>query len=317
MHPFLPVLLLAALAAGPAIAAEPPRDGPIIDMHLHAFGFDEFGAPPPPNDITGNIPSARTDEAAMRATLDELRKHNVVRALASGPLPDVLRWVAADPQRLIGGYGLGPGDALPDVASLRRMADEKKIAALGELGLQYHGLSASDPAMAPYFALAEELDLPVGIHTGLGGAGTAYNPCCTKFRASLGNPALVEDMLARHPKLRAYLMHAGYPYLAETKAILYSYPQVYVDISALDWMFPRTEFHAYLKALVDAGFGKRIMFGSDQMVWPDAIGLAIDGVGQAAFLSPEQKRDILYNNAARFLRLTPEQIAADHAGIRQ
>jgi len=68
-----------------------------------------------------------------------------------------------------------------------------------------------------------------------------------------------------------------------------------------------------LKRLVDGGFSKRIMFGSDQTAWPQAIGLAIRTIEQAPFLTATQKRDILYNNAARFLRLTKEQIARDHA----
>jgi hypothetical protein len=46
------------------------------------------------------------------------------------------------------------------------------------------------------------------------------------------------------------------------------------------------------------------MFGSDQMVWPEAIGMAVQGIESAAFLSEEQKRDILYNNAVRFFRLS-------------
>jgi predicted TIM-barrel fold metal-dependent hydrolase len=45
------------------------------------------------------------------------------------------------------------------------------------------------------------------------------------------------------------------------------------------------------------------MFGSDQMVWPEAIGLAVEGIETATFLSREQKRDIFYNNAARFMKL--------------
>lgn len=300
--------LLAALLAGTATAQD---RGPIIDMHVHAFGFDEFGNPPPPNEVTGKVPSARTDDAAMRATLDAMQKNNVVLGLASGPLPDVQSWVAANPERLIGGVGLGPMDTLADDTELRRMVSEKHISALGELGLQYHGVSASDPKVAHYFALAEALDMPVALHTGLGGSGTTYT-CCPKFRAALGNPETVEDMLARHPKLRIYLMHAGYPYLSETKAILHSYPQVYVDISSLNWTLPRAEFNAYLKALMDAGFGKRIMFGSDQMVWPDAIELAVEAVDQAPFLSPEQKRDIFYNNAAKFLRLNKKTIDRHH-----
>ena len=54
---------------------------------------------------------------------------------------------------------------------------------------------------------------------------------------------------------------------------------------------------------MQAGFGKRLMFGSDQMIWPDAVGMSIEGVESADFLKEEQKRDIFYNNALRFLRL--------------
>jgi hypothetical protein len=41
------------------------------------------------------------------------------------------------------------------------------------------------------------------------------------------------------------------------------------------------------------------------MIWPETLGVAIEAIESATFLSAEQKRDILYNNAARFLRLTP------------
>ena len=71
----------------------------------------------------------------------------------------------------------------------------------------------------------------------------------------------------------------------------------------------RKEFHHYLERIVDAGFGSRVMFGSDQMIWPGTIEPGIEAIESAAFLTPEQKRDILYNNAARFLRLTREEIA--------
>jgi predicted TIM-barrel fold metal-dependent hydrolase len=81
------------------------------------------------------------------------------------------------------------------------------------------------------------------------------------------------------------------------------YPQVYADVGAIDWLIPREEFHAYLQALVRAGLGKRIMFGSDQMIWPEAIGMAIEGVESAKFLTRAQKRDIFYNNAVKFFRL--------------
>ena len=78
---------------------------------------------------------------------------------------------------------------------------------------------------------------------------------------------------------------------------------MYVDVAVINWALPRPEFHSYLRRLVEAGFGERIMFGSDQMVWPDAIGRAVEGIESATFLTAQQKRDIFYNNAARFLRL--------------
>jgi len=81
------------------------------------------------------------------------------------------------------------------------------------------------------------------------------------------------------------------------------YPQVYVDVAAIDWLVPRKEFHRYLRGLVEAGFGKRIMFGSDASMWPETISIGIEAIDSADFLTEAQKRDILYNNAVRFLRL--------------
>lgn len=275
---------------------------PIIDMHLHAFGFDEFGNPPPPNEITGKPPTARTDKEAMEAVLAAMKRYNIVKAVASGPLEDVLRWREAAPDRIIGGAYAGPRNDLPEVSVLRKEFVAGRLGVMGELGLQYRGISPNDSTLEQYSALAEELDIPVGIHTGLGPPGSPYS-CCPKFRVTLGNPTLLEEVLIRHPKLRVYIMHAGWPYQRETIALMYMYPQVYADLSVINWVLPREEFHEYLKGLMRAGMGKRLMFGSDQMVWPEAVGLAIQGTESAKFLTPDQKRDIFYNNAARFLKL--------------
>jgi uncharacterized protein len=61
-----------------------------------------------------------------------------------------------------------------------------------------------------------------------------------------------------------------------------------------------------------APVGERILFGSDQMVWPGTIEVAIRTIEDASFLSDAQKRDILYHNAARFLRLTQAEIERHH-----
>lgn len=41
--------------------------------------------------------------------------------------------------------------------------------------------------------------------------------------------------------------------------------------------------------LINAGLGKRLMFGSDQMRWPEMIGKGIEAMEGADFLSAEQK----------------------------
>jgi predicted TIM-barrel fold metal-dependent hydrolase len=43
------------------------------------------------------------------------------------------------------------------------------------------------------------------------------------------------------------------------------------------------------------------MFGSDQMVWPEAITSSINFLDALDFLSKEEKQNIFYDNAKRFL----------------
>ncbi|HET6768504.1 MAG TPA: amidohydrolase family protein, partial [Chitinophagaceae bacterium] len=179
---------------------------------------------------------------------------------------------------------------------------EKKFYVFGELALQYEGKTLADPELEPYLAICERMGIPVALHTGMGPPNTPYN-CCPKFRTHLGNPQLIEEVLIKHPKMKIQLMHVGFPWLQETKAILNVYPQVYADISAINWRRPVADFYNYFKSLVDAGYAKRLMFGSDQGAWEDAIPLSIKNVENAPFLTEEQKQDIFYNNAARFYNI--------------
>ena len=145
-----------------------------------------------------------------------------------------------------------------------------------------------------------------------GPPAAAYGPY-PNIRAHQGKPLQLEEILIARPTMRIYIMHAGWPYLEDMKALMYAHPQVYVDLGVICWVLPQKEFHNFLKGLVEAGFGKRIMFGSDQMIWPETITTGIDAVNSASFLTLEQKEDIFYNNAARFLRLSEEEIKA-HKG---
>jgi predicted TIM-barrel fold metal-dependent hydrolase len=312
------------------------RPLPVIDVHVHASAAGSQGPPPmglctPFSGITPDssqewgdvfmallkkppcsdpVWSPMTDDALMNETLSVLRRRNIF-GVVSGGVERVQRWRAVEPERVIPAleFQLREGSLSPD--EVGRLHEENKIAVLGEVTNQYIGIGPSDAAFEPYLALAERRDIPVGIHIGIGPPGAPYLGF-SRYRASLHSPLQLEEALIRHPKLRVYIMHAAWPMLDDLLAVLWTHPQVYVDTGAIGFALPRAEFHRYLRRIVEAGFGKRVMFGSDQMVWPGVIERVIDAIDTADFLTEAQKRDILYNNAARFLRLSEAQIAAHH-----
>jgi hypothetical protein len=310
---------------------------PIIDMHLHALAAGAQGPPPlamctPLGPVPGWDPSRpfgemfmaiakeppcddpvwspMTDEDLMVETLEVLDRLNIIGVL-SGSAGRVATWRAAAPERIIPAliFNVATESITPD--SLRGLAERGSLAVLGEITNQYAGIAPDDERMDPYWRLAEELDIPVGIHVGTGPPGAIYLGF-RGYRARLHSPLTVEEVLVRHPRLRMYLMHAGYPMLDELLAVLYAHPQLYVDVGVIVYTQPRAAFYRFLRGIVEAGFEKRVMFGSDQMVWPGTIERAIAVIEDAPFLNEEQKRDILYNNAARFLRLSEEDIAKHH-----
>ena len=104
------------------------------------------------------------------------------------------------------------GPTAPSVATLRDGFTAKRYAVFGEVGIQYQGVSPSDPRFEPYLALAEAADVPLGIHIGIGPPGAPYFQGLGNYRARLHSPLELEEALAsRHPKLRVYIMHAGWP----------------------------------------------------------------------------------------------------------
>jgi len=298
---------------------------PVFDVHVHAMDADFPGiAPMCPNTSKFTASDPKTKEEPfgwvkeqctpelypsapgqyMKDVLAEMERLNV-RAVVFGDPKSVQRWKDAAPARVIPGTsfsnGLTPGQRVP-LAELRKHFTQEGFKVMGEIGLQYEGISPSDPSVDSYFALAEELDIPVAIHMGTGGSGRA-NISEPKFRGSMGDPLLLEGLLARHPKLRVQVMHAGYPMIDNMLTLLQANSHVYVDVAGLIWSYPIKEVNPYIQRLVDAGFEDRVMFGTDQLIWPKLMAYSISIIQNADYLTPQQKRDILYNNAARFLRL--------------
>jgi uncharacterized protein len=274
----------AQTARPPACVAAPGAAQPIIDVHMHAVGATRDGRP------AGDSATLQ----AVRAELD--RSHVIAVVVSSLMLPRTLQWARQDVRFI---PTLAFRDTSMSVDTVRALVQRGTVFGLGELGFQYAGLRPDDPALDRYFAVAEEFDVPVAIHMAGGGL-----PDVPAFRVRLGDPLLLEEVLIRHPRLRVNLMHAGLPFLDGTIAIMRRYPQVYADLSKISdsSAYPRGEFHEYLRALMRANLGTRLMFGSDA-AGPGAVTASIAGITSAAFLSRAERRDILCDNAARFYRL--------------
>jgi hypothetical protein len=306
MHPPSLHITLAAVflcASVPAVNGQTaPTRPPVIDVHVHS-----------------------TNTSPQQAT-ERMHALNIRYVFVSSLAPDLAPWVAAmDASKFLPALvlpcdmGRAPitgrpcwegGASFPDVAWLRGELQAGRVKALGEMSPQYLGVPPNDARLEPYWQLAEEFDVPVGIHMGPGPPGAAYESSPVPFKSpafsmAASDPLLLEPVLLRHKRLRLFVMHAGWPRLEPMLALLYAHPNVYVDVAALQtpFMVPRPAYNRYLQALVEAGFAKRIMFGSD---FPDQESAGIDAINAAGFLTAEQKADVLCNNAARFLRLRPE-----------
>jgi uncharacterized protein len=285
------------LIFGGAATGHAQTNPPVIDVHVHSTNTPVSAWP-------------RLEAANVR--------YVVLSSLAS----DLTKWVEVDSSRYLPslvfpcdrgrapftGMACYPGERdLPDLEWLRRELAEGRIRGFGEMAPQFFGMSPADRRLMPYWSLAEEFDIPVAIHMGSGPPGAAYDDRPGPFkspehRMAYSDPMLLEEVLLRHRRLRMSVMHAGWPRLESMLALLYAHPRVYVDLGSLhdERVAPRAEFERYVRGLVTAGFGSRIMFGSD---FPDALQPGIDAVLSLEFLTAQQKADILCGNAARFLRL--------------
>jgi len=141
----------------------------------------------------------------------------------------------------------------------------------------------------------------VFFHTGFGGP----NPqnFAPKFRIALSDPLLLEDVAIRFPKLKIVIAHMGWPSIDHALYMLSAYENVYLDTAVVDWIVGNEMFNRMLKEAVDTVGSDRILFGSDQMVWPQMITPAVESIRNATFLTDQDKLNILGENARRLLRI--------------
>ena len=187
---------------------------------------------------------------------------------------------------------------------------ERAVNGLGMVGLKIHpaaGFFPNDPVAYPMYQKAQELGIPVMVHTGPE-PKPLYSRHC--------QPVHVDDVAADFPGLTIILAHAGLSaWWQEAAGIASVCPNVYLDISG--WQVTARlrplEFYTVLHTLVSTVGARRILWGSD---YP-ALRLLMSEAAWAKAITepPELARDhgisfsdadvaaIMGDNAARLLKL--------------
>ncbi len=267
------------------------------------------------------------DDTEYRSkVLQEMDKNHIAKTILHINEPnDIETWIKVAPKRFLAGpsfpcfkknndgqHSCAWDEGIwPSIEWLTENYENGNFIIMGEMFFVYAGISPSDSKMDKYWKLAAEMDIPVMIHINRGppkDSPIRSNGCCPKFNSELGNPELLRPILEQYPSLRISLQHAGFPalpsldnidYLEETFSLMRDYPNIYVDMTALNVVPPSFVHEAAVKAFLKEGFIDKIMMGSDN--WP--IAPIIERYKGFKFLTEKQKSGIFYNNIVRFIGL--------------
>ena len=293
------------------------RGQPVIDVHLHLYRGDVKSEHYNPENLGKG---EALDSLREQWVLGTLSRNQVVLAIAGGSPKYAGEYAEAD-TRIWAGITF-PCSAMVDrdwpcekefmsYEELRELYNEKNLRAMGETLFNYYGIPPTDPRLDPYWRLASELQLPVGVHADAGppNVNKKERP---NYRPDYADPELLRPVLEKYPDLKLYLMHFGDSYSEQAIALMKDFPGVYCDISAISLYQPREVWEPNLRRLYSEGLGDRLMFGSD---FEGTIEENLRVIFNIGWLNEEQKRDIMYFNAARFLRLTEKEKHQHHSDV--
>lgn len=284
---------------------------PITDIHVHIQPWERLHdrarrvmsrGRPDYDELSAMMHDPQAVLARMDAAgIDRIGMINYVAPRLMGFTAEVNEWVAkiarADPRRLLPFGGLDPRD--PAVIGDPAGAVDRLVE-LGIRGLKIHpphqelrvnayrpGAAEEHlPALEGIFTRAQEVRLPVMIHT-----GTSVFPGA---RSRYGDPMDCDDVGIDFPALTMILAHCGRPMWADSGVfIVRRFPHAFIDLSSIP---PRRLLH-YIPALEK--LADKCLWGTD---WPGPGAPAMDhNVHQflELDLSHAARKAILHDNAAR------------------
>jgi predicted TIM-barrel fold metal-dependent hydrolase len=215
--------------------------------------FDIRTSPQPLSTLLAEMDLCKIDQAVLLPVNCE-KSHN-----SKMPSNDeVAELVKRNRDRLIGFASVDPNAGREALSELRRTHDQ-----LGLKGLKLNpALQEFDPASPEALAVyneAEQLDMPILIHTGL----TFSN----QFTMKYNQPLLFDDIARKRPRLRICLAHMGWPWVWDAAAVSIRNANVYMDTAGTFAGTPLEHIRQLTSLLsprvIENMLGERLMFGSD------------------------------------------------------
>ncbi|KAL7652546.1 hypothetical protein ACMYSQ_009821 [Aspergillus niger] len=156
---------------------------------------------------------------------------------------------------------------------------------------------------------ASEPNKPLQLHTGLGD---------NDINLILSNPAYLQDLVARYPKVDFVLLHSAYPYTREAGYLACVYPNVYLDLGEVFPMVSRDAQESIIRESLEIVPTTRLLWSTDGHFFPETYWLAnkqfrdalekvlVDYVIQGDHSVDQAKlaaADILFHNSNRLYSL--------------
>ncbi|MBL7471431.1 amidohydrolase family protein [Robertkochia sediminum] len=290
------------------------RGQPVIDVHLHLYRGDAKSEHYNPGGLQNGATLDSLREAWLIETLD---RNQVVLAIGGGSVKYAKEYAKAD-TRIWAGITFPCSKQVArdwpcekefmTLEELKELYANHNLRAMGETLFNYYGIPPTDPRLDPYWAVAEALQLPIGVHADAG-PNKVNERERPNYRPDYADPELLRPVLEKYPNLKLYLMHYGDTYSQQALALMRDYPGVYCDISAISLYQPKEVWEPNLRMLYASRLGDRLMFGSD---FEGTIEDNLRVIYNIGWLNEAQKRDIMYFNAARFLGLSESEKHLHH-----
>jgi predicted TIM-barrel fold metal-dependent hydrolase len=187
---------------------------------------------------------------------------------------------------------LNPGE----LEGLREFLKEGSVRGL-KLYPGYEPYYPADSKLEPVYALAEEFQVPVMIHS-----GDTYTP---KGKVKYSHPLHIDEVAVDHPNVNFIICHIGNPWIRDCMEVVYKNQNVYTDISGLVLGTFSDRFESYMlkqlqEILLYGVEADNVLYGTD---WPiSSMESYLRFMDELKIPEPE-KRKIYYENAARLFNL--------------